>query len=194
MKHNKIIIVATMLLASHSIHAEKRTIYGLGLAEKSFAGESFMVSMAKSEARLSLAEQTTLSEFKYSKDDNGTSFIKTTTAIVNSDEKPVKMYSTGRGDMGIVLKGTTDFNPQYDGEICKQHNSQVKVPDDLKKPFSNLRDNLYQDTVQHVINESGRTSANVSGTIYTKEFKVDVDDQNIANITTNVCVAELKYQ
>ena len=194
MKHNKIIIITLMLLASYSVHAEKRTIYGLGLVEKSLAGESFMISMAKAEARQSLAEQATLSEFNFSKDDHGTRFIKTTSATVSSEEKPVKLYSTAKGDMGIVLKGTTDFNPQYDGEICKQHNSQVKVPDDLKKAFTSLKDNLYQNTVQYVVNESGKTNINVSGTIYTKEFKINVDDQNIANLTTTVCVAELRYK
>ena len=194
MKHNKIIIIALMLLVSYSVHAEKRTIYGLGLVEKSLAGEPFMISMAKAEARQSLAEQATLSEFNFSKDDHGTRFIKTTSATVSSEEKPVKLYSTAKGDMGIVLKGTTDFNPQYDGEICKQHNSQIKVPDDLKKAFTSLKDNLYQNTVQYVVNESGKTNINVSGAIYTKEFKISVDDQNIANLTTTVCVAELRYK
>ena len=193
MKHNKIIIIALMLLASYSVHAEKRTIYGLGLVEKSFAGESFMIEMAKAEARQSLAEQVTLSGFKFSKDNNSTSFIKTTSAIVSSEEKPEKVYFLGNGDLGIVLKGTTDFNPQYDGEVCKQHSSKVKVPDDLKTAFTSLKDSLYQDTVQYVVNESGKTSINVSGTIYTKEFKINIDDQNVANLTTTVCVAELKH-
>jgi len=188
----KIFLLASSILLAAAVQAETKTIHGLGMSEKLIAGESLTRAIATSNAHVALAEQVTLSSFTYQKDIDSTRFKKITSAKISADPTPVQTYTLNNGTMGVIIKASTDFNPTFKDEICKHYSNDISSADQLSGSFTSLHSKLYKDAVKSAMHKHGISSIIVTGKIYTKNLKIKVNEKNIANITTTICVANIK--
>jgi len=165
-------------------------IYGIGIGEKMMAGKSFTLSIAKSNARIALANQIKVSDFQFINNEFSQSFKKSLSVRVKADKKPAKQFFTGKGDAVIILKGYSSLQAAYKDELCKMHQAQVSTQDNPAKAISSLMKDAYESTAKYAAKSKSRL--NISGVMYIKGQNILVSEDKTINIATKVCVADLK--
>ena len=194
MKLFKMFFIVVLVAVSSLVNANEREIFALGVSERSTAGARFTKQLAMMEARTALLKQAMLSSFVYSSTTDRSSYKSLVTGSIKTDSKPVAVFMMENGDIGVIAKGYTDFNSDFEKEHCKTFSKKIKKASDLVKAFSSLRDTHYSETVKSAIGDSGLNAEEISGAIYTKKYQIDVgqSSQKYADITTTVCVSDIK--